>query len=607
MNYRSIIALLFVLIIVVSSPVLAQLDQEAIDVMEQQGVDEGWTFTVSENPATQYPLDQLCGMKEPDDWQSKARFDPMTATSKLTVPSAFDWRDYNGCTPIRSQGGCGSCWAFATVGALECAIMIREGVSVNLSEQWLVSCNQSGWDCDGGWYAHSYHGWSTDHCGGTGAVLESDFPYNATNGSCNCPYPHHYTIDNWAYIGNGSSVAGIEDMKRAILEYGPISVSLYAGGPFQGYDDGIYNYCVPGEINHSVVLVGWDDNQGQNGVWILRNSWGSWWGEGGYMRIEYGCAQVGYAACFVDYRPIIVSCDTEFGAAPLAVDFQYEAPGTTVTGLNWDFGDGDSSTDPNPLHTYNDAGCYTVTLTLSTSEGDLTKTCHNLISAHADTLRGDIIEIDSGGVLSMDIIARNNLELNKIIIPFTWDGPFGLAYDSFTVAGTRTEYFGAAVMISYDPNNDRVTISLQPGSEPPLPPGEGPVATLWFSAPFSVSGANSIALVTYDNYSPQFMAGENIYEPVLIDGLFHTGTSMGCCQGHVGDVNMSGDDVPTIGDISVLIDHLFISGPDLECIEEADVNQSGGAYPTEDDLTIGDVSVLIDHLFISGQPLAECL
>jgi len=103
------------------------------------------------------------------------------------------------------------------------------------------------------------------------------------------------------------------------------------------------------------------------------------------------------------------------------------------------------------------------------------------------------------------------------------------------------------------------------------------------------------------------VSGENAYEPVLVDGLFHTGISMGCCQGHVGDVNMSGDDVPTIGDISVLIDHLFISGLDLECIEEADINQSGGTYPTYDDLTISDVSVLIDHLFISGQPLAECL
>ena len=80
-----------------------------------------------------------------------------------------------------------------------------------------------------------------------------------------------------------------------------------------------------------------------------------------------------------------------------------------------------------------------------------------------------------------------------------------------------------------------------------------------------------------------------------------------CCQGKVGDVNGIGGDTPTIGDIALLIDHLFISGAPINCIKEADVNQSGGAQPAEDDLSIGDVSLLIDHLFISGTPLNDCL
>ncbi len=607
MNFRTCFVYIFVLSVIGTSSVFSQMDVATIDAMQQQGADEGWTFTVSANPATEYTIEQLCGLKEPEDWQSKARFDPMEATSKLVVPSAFDWRDLNGCTPIRSQGGCGSCWAFATVGALECAIRIREGVSVNLSEQWLVSCNRVGWGCDGGWYAHSYHMSLEDPCGGTGAVLESDFPYNGTDGPCGCPYTHHYTIDNWAYIGGSGSVAGVDAMKRAIMEYGPISVSVHVSGPFQGYDDGIFNYCVEGEINHSVVLVGWDDDQGPSGVWILRNSWGSWWGEGGYMRIAYSCAQVGYAACYVDYRPINVSCNTEFGVAPLAVDFEYEAPGSTVTGHHWDFGDGESSTDASPAHIYDDPGCYTVTLTLTTPDGDMTKICTNLISAHDGLLSGEIIEVDSGGTMSMDIIATNNLALDEITIPFTWDGPFGLSYDSFTVAGCRTSYFGTAVGISYDPNNYRAAIYLKSGLQVPLSAGEGPVATLWFSGPSSVSGANPIGLAAYSNYSPEFVSGQSAYGPAVVDGLFHTGLSTGCCQGHVGDANMIGGDVPTIGDISILIDNLFISGAALSCLEEADVNQSGGLYPSISDLTIGDISTLIDHLFINGQPLPECL
>jgi hypothetical protein len=81
----------------------------------------------------------------------------------------------------------------------------------------------------------------------------------------------------------------------------------------------------------------------------------------------------------------------------------------------------------------------------------------------------------------------------------------------------------------------------------------------------------------------------------------------GCCQGIVGDVNGDGQHDPTIGDVSALIDHLFISTQALACLAEADVNQSGSLQPTEDDITIGDVSNLIDHLFVSGSDLPDCL
>jgi hypothetical protein len=77
----------------------------------------------------------------------------------------------------------------------------------------------------------------------------------------------------------------------------------------------------------------------------------------------------------------------------------------------------------------------------------------------------------------------------------------------------------------------------------------------------------------------------------------------------VGDANGSGDDIPTIGDISVIIDHLFLSGTPLGCYSEADMNQSGGANPTSEDITIGDISTLIDYLFITGASLglADCM
>jgi hypothetical protein len=85
-----------------------------------------------------------------------------------------------------------------------------------------------------------------------------------------------------------------------------------------------------------------------------------------------------------------------------------------------------------------------------------------------------------------------------------------------------------------------------------------------------------------------------------------------CCIARVGDANNLGGDEPTIGDISVLIDALFITGTCdgvIPCVAEADINQSGGPEPTCDDITIGDISILIDYLFITGSSLGlpDCL
>jgi hypothetical protein len=79
-----------------------------------------------------------------------------------------------------------------------------------------------------------------------------------------------------------------------------------------------------------------------------------------------------------------------------------------------------------------------------------------------------------------------------------------------------------------------------------------------------------------------------------------------CCTGLVGDVNGQSGDTPTIGDISKLIDHLFIAFTVPACLGEADVNQSGGANPTPADITIGDISLLIDHLFVTFRPIPYC-
>jgi len=298
------------------------LSSEDIAALQEQGEAEEWTFTVCENDATVYSLDRLCGLVEPDEWWVGARFDPCQPTGFL--PDTFDWRNKDGedyTTPVKDQGNCGSCWAFATVGPLECNIKYKDGDTVDLSEQWLVSCNSDGWGCDGGWFAHSYHEWKTDPYGDTGAVLEQYFPYSATDEPCNGPYPHSYLIEDWFYIGDSGSIPPVDSIKQAIMTYGPVSVSVTVNSAFHAYSGGIFNQHDGGDINHAVVLVGWDDNQGSDGVWFLRNSWGPNWGEdGGYMRIEYGCSSIGYAACYVDYAASDLTEMTCYGQDYTAID-----------------------------------------------------------------------------------------------------------------------------------------------------------------------------------------------------------------------------------------------------------------------------------------------
>lgn len=260
------------------------------ETMQKQLDKEGYTFTVGPNSATARPLADLCGMKISQATFHQKGDGAVRILSDL--PSSWDWREKNGVTPVRDQGFCGSCWAFATVAPLESAIRIKDNVAVNLSEQYLVSCNYDGYGCNGGWWAHDMHL-------NNGAVTETCYPYTAMDSYCQDNCSHDYRITDWGYVGASNSVPSVAALKSAIYTYGPISVTVAADGYFQAYTGGVFNHHNPGEINHGVVLVGWDDAKG---AWILKNSWGTGWGESGYMYIAYGVSSIGYAASYIVYE-----------------------------------------------------------------------------------------------------------------------------------------------------------------------------------------------------------------------------------------------------------------------------------------------------------------
>lgn len=229
-----------------------------------------------------------------------------TSTS-LGLPLHFNLCEGpSGCPPVKDQGYCGSCWAFATIGPHEILINIEDGITKDLSEQYLVSCNEEGWGCDGGYWAHDYLMGKIPigECD-AGAVDEADFPYTATDESCNPPHYHHETIENHVSVANNTTA-----LKEAIYDHGPLTVAVCVNSAFQSYSEGIFTGPSCNILNHGVVLVGWDDNEG---IWYLRNSWGPGWGENGYMRIEYGVSWIGYDAEYVLYNGSTPECSDDNG------------------------------------------------------------------------------------------------------------------------------------------------------------------------------------------------------------------------------------------------------------------------------------------------------
>ena len=269
---------------------------------------------------------------------------PDLALPALAIPTAYDARTQGLISPVRNQGSCGSCWAFGTVGVMETAIKRGGGPLTDLSEQFLVSCNKDGWDCDGGWFASKYHYTTLGYNQTTaGATLEAAKPYTATNGTCTTDLSHPYQASQWQFVGYQSSIPANDLIKTAIMTYGAVAAAVCVDSGWYSYAGGVYSPASKGcgnSVNHAILLVGWND---ADQSWILRNSWGTNWGETaggterGYMRIKYdptgANSKVGYGANWIQY--VAGGTIPAIPASPNASDGTYsDRVGITWTALS---------------------------------------------------------------------------------------------------------------------------------------------------------------------------------------------------------------------------------------------------------------------------------
>ncbi|MCQ8893833.1 MAG: DUF2341 domain-containing protein, partial [Methanolinea sp.] len=297
-----------------------------------------------------------------------------------SVPPSLDWRVNGGdfTTPIRNQGDCGSCWAFATLGTLESRMEIaynNPNLNPDFAEQDLLSCPGCG-SCDGATMSCPLN-WVLNQ----GVMNESCFPYKAQVTTCNPGCSRANRISEWHRIYPLNNEAAIKDA----LTRGPIIGTFVVYSDFYSYKTGIYeNTTDDFEGYHAIVIVGYGQDGGGT-YWICKNSWGTGWGEAGWFKIRSGNCEINNELYELTVSPVPgpiaeFKATPATGVAPLSVQFT-DLSSNSPTAWQWNFGDGTSNaTVQNPVHNYTAAGTYTVTLTVSNSYGSNTTRKSNYIT-----------------------------------------------------------------------------------------------------------------------------------------------------------------------------------------------------------------------------------
>ena len=230
--------------------------------------------------------------------KKESELSAMNQHSLTSGPASVDWRTKGAVTPVKDQGACGSCWAFAATGALEGAYFLKNGSQLSFSEQHLVDCSwlQGNLGCSGGLANRAFRYWEKK-----GFLKESDYEYTAKNGNCQYEKKKDLVVGKLSkFIQNGNT----EDDLLESLVIAPTAVAVNAT-PLMKYSSGIYSDTTAcpanfNDLNHAVLAVGYGADSAGNKFWIVKNSWGTSWGENGYFRLGRGVIAGGVCGVALD-------------------------------------------------------------------------------------------------------------------------------------------------------------------------------------------------------------------------------------------------------------------------------------------------------------------